>query len=476
MARRRKRKLKTWLYFPIALLAVAAATLIFALLTKQGGMAKVENSPSATPSAEIATPTPDITPTPMPAAEHLFAFYDSDQKKWGYKNEAGEILVGPLYSKAQEFSDGLAFVAIDANGELRYSIIDMSGTVVSDTTFDDARPYSEGLAAVKRADSWGYADKSGNAVIAHTFAAAGDFHDGIAKVMRDNKYGYIDANGQEKITPQYAIASDFSADGLAIVGNPDREGVMRYYILDENNQSVSLGRAEGTGFSEGYAALKLEDGKYAFYDKMAKQVFPASGDAYEGALNFSEGLAAVQKDGKWGFIGLDGLDTIPAKYESAKPFAEGLAAVKQDGKWGYVDKNGVKVIDFKYDDASSFKDGYALVRSGDNISVTNNDDTFRKQLYQVDESIMTSSSTAKVKMTGGNLNVRASASTTANIVTKLTNGSTVTVLDIDGEWAKIDYEGLTGYVQRRYLVIDSDADAPTASPTQQPSPSITPEE
>ncbi|MDR7869759.1 MAG: WG repeat-containing protein [Tissierellaceae bacterium] len=48
-------------------------------------------------------------------------------------------------------------------------------------------------------------------------------------------------------------------------------------------------------------------------------------------------------------------------YDYARNFAEGLAAVKKDGKWGYIDTTGKTVLDFKYDMAYSFSEDRALV-------------------------------------------------------------------------------------------------------------------
>lgn len=52
---------------------------------------------------------------------------------------------------------------------------------------------------------------------------------------------------------------------------------------------------------------------------------------------------------------------IEAKYEDAQYFSEGLAAVKQDGKWGYIDETGKTVIPFGYDKAYAFNEGLAVV-------------------------------------------------------------------------------------------------------------------
>ena len=52
---------------------------------------------------------------------------------------------------------------------------------------------------------------------------------------------------------------------------------------------------------------------------------------------------------------------ITPQYEDADSFSEGLAAVKKDGKWGYIDETGKTVIPFEYDYAFPFSEGLAVV-------------------------------------------------------------------------------------------------------------------
>ncbi|ULT54389.1 SH3 domain-containing protein [Neobacillus drentensis] len=54
---------------------------------------------------------------------------------------------------------------------------------------------------------------------------------------------------------------------------------------------------------------------------------------------------------------------------------------------------------------------------------------------------------------GSSLNMRASASANAAIITKLARGTVVTVLSEDNGWAKVTANGLTGYVSTRYLSV-----------------------
>ena len=61
---------------------------------------------------------------------------------------------------------------------------------------------------------------------------------------------------------------------------------------------------------------------------------------------FNNGLAAYYDyvKRKWGYINKEGKIMIPAVLEEAKDFSEGLAAVKRDGKWGYINTKGLMSI------------------------------------------------------------------------------------------------------------------------------------
>ena len=75
---------------------------------------------------------------------------------------------------------------------------------------------------------------------------------------------------------------------------------------------------------------------------------------FDEAGSFHEGLACVERNGKWGYIDTKGHVIIPLNYENARSFGEGLAPVKQNGKWGYVDKSGHVVISGYFEYACSF--------------------------------------------------------------------------------------------------------------------------
>ena len=91
-------------------------------------------------------------------------------------------------------------------------------------------------------------------------------------------------------------------------------------------------------FSEGLAEVILNH-KYGFIDKTGREVIPCKYDrvAY---YSFREGLAGVELNGKWGFIDKTGREVIPCKYDNATNFSEGFARVEINRKYGFIDKTG----------------------------------------------------------------------------------------------------------------------------------------
>ena len=79
-----------------------------------------------------------------------------------------------------------------------------------------------------------------------------------------------------------------------------------------------------------------ENWKYG-YKKDDVVVIPA---IYDDAMDFSEGLAGVKLNGKWGFIDKTGKEVIPIKFDIAWPFENGKAMVQLNGKSGTIDNQG----------------------------------------------------------------------------------------------------------------------------------------
>ena len=114
-------------------------------------------------------------------------------------------------------------------------------------------------------------------------------------------------------------------------------------------------RAEA--FSESMAVVR-KDGKYGYIDVSGRLVIPVK---YQDAGSFSAGLAPVCLYGKYGYVDKSGEMVVPFKYSYAFPFSEGLAAVELNGKVAYIGPDGKTGIPYMLDSGKPFKDGIAEV-------------------------------------------------------------------------------------------------------------------
>ncbi|HAX41125.1 MAG TPA: hypothetical protein DCY80_01040 [Solibacterales bacterium] len=76
---------------------------------------------------------------------------------------------------------------------------------------------------------------------------------------------------------------------------------------------------------------------------------------------FREGLAAIERNRRWGFISPDGVEVIAPEFDSAGHFREGTAPVKSQGKFGFISRSGEWVIHPSFRSADVMSEGSAAV-------------------------------------------------------------------------------------------------------------------
>lgn len=126
-----------------------------------------------------------------------------------------------------------------------------------------------------------------------------------------------------------------------------------------SKKQPSLDEAKGTKETCQLYLIKYND-KYGYISNCDSIFVPFK---FDEADDFSEGMARVKLESKWGYI--NGMEyVINPQYEDALPFSDGLAAVKTGGLWGYINTNGDYVIEPKFEDAGAFREGLAYVSIG----------------------------------------------------------------------------------------------------------------
>ena len=88
-------------------------------------------------------------------------------------------------------------------------------------------------------------------------------------------------------------------------------------------------------------AVNTPDGVGYFVDSEGNKLFNKQ---FERVRNFSEGLAPVRKNDKWGYINTQGEEVVPCIYDDVWDFSEGLARVEQNGEWSIINKEGKVIV------------------------------------------------------------------------------------------------------------------------------------
>ena len=316
--------------------------------------------------------------------DYLFPVCEKGQ--FGYINQKGEMIIKPIYNRAEGFSEGLAAVCDDVG----YGFIDTKGNVVIPHQFRNAsspfkggiapiitlngkhgyvnregkvfaqgvskisfHPDSEGLLKYDKDNKFGFIDTNGNIVIEPQFEDISEFSEGLAAVKLNNNWGYINKSGKIVINCRFENAMDFK-EGLAPV-----KAFGRWGFIDKTGKTVIKVQYYGAKcFSEGLAAVSQEKRGYGYIDKHNKLVI---GYQYGHGDFFKEGLAIVGLNAKKGIVDKKGRTVSKSVYDRIEPFSEGLAVVQKGTKFGYIDKEGNTVIPLKYERTYSFKNGLALV-------------------------------------------------------------------------------------------------------------------
>ena len=241
----------------------------------------------------------------LPFSEGLAPFQDEHTSMWGILRLDGSVAIAASYQECKGFSEGLAAVKFQD----KWGYIDSSNQVVIPFIYDWARHFNEGYASVLKIiegeNKWGIIDKKGVPITKFKYKFVVGFSEGIAGVCEENRFTCVDSTGKELFEPAYKM------------------------ILPYEN---------------GYA-LAIEPGnKYSLLDRIGNKVL----SGFDGLSDLKEGVIGACKDGLWGFVDISGKTIIPFIYnEVVNGFENGFCCVKLDNnRFGFIDRNEQTVVPF----------------------------------------------------------------------------------------------------------------------------------
>jgi hypothetical protein len=146
-------------------------------------------------------------------------------KAWGIIGEDGKFIMEPKFEDIKLNSCG----RFNSNGIMaaklsgRYGLYDMSFKRIGDFGCDDMDiPTEDGLIAFRQNDLWGFVNAAGEVVIEPSWEDAKSFSNGFAAVCKDGLWGFINKNNELLIDLQFNSADYFTSAQTCVVSRSEK--------------------------------------------------------------------------------------------------------------------------------------------------------------------------------------------------------------------------------------------------------------
>lgn len=290
-------------------------------------------------------------------------------------NRKGEVVSKATYSDIYYLGDGYFKIEIDQSDDM-FTYNEMSGVV--DSLGNEILPVMYGdisyldrykifLVVEKNTGKKGIVDLSGKELIPIEYDDLNLEKSGLFYAEINKKGGIIDIHNNiliplmQDYIHQYRnfyFASRYpDPDSKKMemhVYNPQQPDINNYVYEDFMYWRSSRKQPA-------LAAVK-RDGKWGFVDSMGREVITPVYDTVE---SFTDDFCCtlVMKNQKIGMIAKSGEEVIPIKYDALYfPINENRLPAQLEGKYGFLDEKGKEIIPFTYDKIDRFENGKAQVQ------------------------------------------------------------------------------------------------------------------
>lgn len=293
----------------------------------------------------------------------------------GYTDLQGNIVIPLQYPDASSFVQNRAAVGVIVDSAfLFYTFIDTLGHQLFPPVYQNARPFLDGYAPVRRYDRWGIIDTLGQPVIPTVYEYLSTPDHGTLFAGDSAGMAFFNLSNPDRSRP----LTDFVYHPITLLSQ-GRIGVSRNgkqgFIDPQGNEVIPCIYDEIGRFRQGRSLARIGD-SCGIIDTLGRIILPLQ---YEDRTPkgmkyvYYDSLALVERHGRLGYVDLDGRLVVPLVLEEAYQFSEGLASVKKDGLWGYIDSNGDLFLPFIFDIAAPFRWGRADVYfNGRTLSIDHN--------------------------------------------------------------------------------------------------------
>jgi hypothetical protein len=283
------------------------------------------------------------------------AYIESNGRK-GIIGDNAKLIIEPQFESLW-WNTTYVLAGKKHEGKIKWAILDLSGKQKTSRLYDRIEQFNGTIYKVKNKGYWGAVNEEGREIIACVYDSILEQRGNYLAVRFRNQYGIISLKEEWIVTPKYNI-SELIDDSHYIERTPKTWFLKSFageviYFSDNRFES-----------KEDHILEYLPSGtvwKIDLQGRISERQAPPE-EPVEKIFPEQEGLRAIQRDRKFGFVDNRGRLRIANRYEDVYSFSEGLAAAKIRGKWGFINHQDKIAIQPTYEQVTSFGGGFALVK------------------------------------------------------------------------------------------------------------------
>lgn len=139
-------------------------------------------------------------------SEGLLPFKEEIDGKYGYINEAGDIVIAPQFSTAEAFNNGVAVVNTSTDFKNKYGLIDKNGNFIIQPIYNEIKLLNENMVAVGKAidqenplkgSKYAIANIDGKFITDFLYYGVSNYKNGLASAFNNIYTFFIDKEGKE---------------------------------------------------------------------------------------------------------------------------------------------------------------------------------------------------------------------------------------------------------------------------------------
>lgn len=236
------------------------------------------------------------------------------------------------YQKVAADKIAAGLIPVQRSGRIGY--VNMQGQTIIPLIYDVlaesrgwARAASEGRIIVKKGGNYGVIDNSNQTIVpfSSAFSDIDNYSNGVAKARKNKVNIKLDSKGNTISEPSSTNANNANANNANNTNNANG---------NSSNGNSSNANGNNTKAGSAQASALAIDKPLASSTAVTSKTFTT--------------LKADQQDGKWGFVDEQKTIMITYSFDEVRPFSEGLAGVRINNKWGFLNLGGELVIPFNF--------------------------------------------------------------------------------------------------------------------------------